>query len=325
MTAPDARSAQVKKVPPASATAPAGTPSSAPTGTARTAPIAQTITIPRRPSPARRFIRNRGAAVGLVVFLSVVVFAIVGPYLWPFDPYLSDSADQLARPGTDGHLLVADHLGPDDAGRMVHGAVLSLQIGFIAVAFAVVLGLLFGLPAGYFGGKTDMVVSRLVDVMLAFPSILLALSIVSVLGANLTNAMVAVGISVVPVYVRLIRASTLATRHLLFVEASRVIGVGHLQIMARHILPNILAPLVVVATLGVATAIIVGASLSFLGLGAQPPTPEWGAMLSEGRGFIQTAWWTSVFPGIAIMITVLSINLIGDGLRDLLDPRLGRT
>jgi peptide/nickel transport system permease protein len=169
-----------------------------------------------------------------------------------------------------------------------------------------------------------MVVMRVIDVILAFPSILLALSIVSILGSSLTNAMIAVGISVVPLYVRVVRGSTLATRDLLFVDAARVVGVGHLEIMGRHIFPNILSPLVVVATLGVATAIIVGASLSFLGLGAQPPLPEWGAMLSEGRGFLQTAWWMSVFPGLAIMGTVLAINLIGDGLRDMLDPRLNR-
>ncbi len=163
---------------------------------------------------------------------------------------------------------------------------------------------------------------RGMDVMLAFPSILLALSIVSVLGPSLQNAMLAVGISVVPVYVRLVRASSLQTRDLGFVEAARVIGVRDRRIMVRHILPNVLPPLIVVATLGVATAIIVGASLSFLGLGAQPPTPEWGAMLNDGRGFIRTAWWLTVFPGLAIMITVLAINLIGDGLRDMLDPRM---
>jgi peptide/nickel transport system permease protein len=294
------------------------------TGAAGTAWADATITIGRRPSVTQRFIRNKGAAIGLIVFLFIMATATIGPQISPYDPYLSAPKDQLARPGTAGHILGADHLGRDVAGRMLHGAALSLQIGFIAVVFAVVLGVLLGLPAGYFGGGTDMLVSRIVDILLSFPSILLALSIVSVLGPSLTNAMIAVGISVVPVYIRLVRASTLSTRHLLFVEAARVVGLGHIAIMTRHILPNILAPLIVVATLGVATAIIVGASLSFLGLGAQPPTPEWGAMLSEGRGFIQTGWWMSVFPGLAIMITVLSINLIGDGLRDLLDPRLGR-
>jgi peptide/nickel transport system permease protein len=206
--------------------------------------------------------------------------------------------------------------------RMLHGAYLSLTMGFFAVALAVVFGLLLGLPAGYYGGPTDMVVMRVLDVLLAFPSILLALSVVSILGPSLVNAMVAVSISVIPIYVRLVRASALQTRDLLFVEAARVMGVGNVPIMVRHILPNVLAPLVVLATLGVATAIIVGASLSFLGLGAQPPTPEWGAMLNDGRGFIRTAWWLTVFPGLAIMTTTLAINLIGDGLRDVLDPRM---
>ncbi|HEX7223500.1 MAG TPA: ABC transporter permease [Candidatus Limnocylindrales bacterium] len=277
-----------------------------------------------RPSLARRFVRHRGATIGLAVIAVVVVLAIVGPVVWPFDPYLSSAADQLAPPGSQGHPLGADHLGRDVAARMLHGAALSLQVGLLAVGMAVTFGVLFGLPAGYFGGRTDMVVMRVIDVILAFPSILLALSIVSILGSSLTNAMIAVGISVVPLYVRVVRGSTLATRDLLFVDAARVVGVGHLEIMGRHIFPNILSPLVVVATLGVATAIIVGASLSFLGLGAQPPLPEWGAMLSEGRGFLQTAWWMSVFPGLAIMGTVLAINLIGDGLRDMLDPRLNR-
>jgi ABC-type dipeptide/oligopeptide/nickel transport system permease subunit len=277
----------------------------------------------RRPSLARRFVRHRGATIGLVVIAAVMALAVVGPIVWPFDPYLSSAADQLAPPGSQGHPLGADHLGRDVAARMLHGAALSLQVGLLAVGMAVTLGVLLGLPAGYFGGATDMVVMRVVDVILAFPSILLALSIVSILGSSLTNAMIAVGISVVPLYVRVVRASALSTRDLLFVDAARVMGQGHLEIMVGHIFPNILSPLVVVATLGVATAIIVGASLSFLGLGAQPPLPEWGAMLSEGRGFLQTAWWMSVFPGLAIMGTVLAINLIGDGLRDLLDPRLG--
>lgn len=279
----------------------------------------------RRPAPFRRFVHHRGAAAGLIVLAAIVVLAIVGPAIWSYDPYLSDSTHQLAPPGSDGHLLGADHLGRDVAARMLHGAALSLQVGVLAVLLAVVVGVLVGLPAGYFGGATDLVAMRLVDIVLAFPSILLALSIVSLLGPSLTNAMVAVGISVTPLYVRVVRASTLASRDLLFVDAARVMGVGDVGIMARHVFPNILAPLVVVATLGIATAIIVGASLSFLGLGAQPPTPEWGAMLSEGRAFIQTAWWMSVFPGLAIMVTVLAINLIGDGLRDMLDPRMVRT
>ncbi len=279
------------------------------------------VVMARPPTVVQRFVRHRGAVVGLVVLSAIVVIAVVGPWLAPYNQYFSDSRAQLLPPQA-GHLFGTDDLGRDVAVRMLHGALLSLQMGFIAVGLAVALGILLGLPAGYFAGGPDMLVMRAMDVMLAFPSILLALSIVSVLGPSLSNAMIAVGISVVPVYVRLVRASVLQTRDLLFIEAAHVIGVGHVRIMARHLLPNILAPLVVVATLGVATAIIVGASLSFLGLGAQPPTPEWGAMLNDGRGFIRTGWWLTVFPGLAIMLTVLSINLIGDGLRDMLDPRM---
>lgn len=277
--------------------------------------------IPPRPSLARRFARHHGAVAGLVILTAIVVIALVGPWLAPYNLYLSDPDHVLEGPQV-AHLFGTDDLGRDVAMRMLHGAYLSLTMGFFAVALAVVFGLLLGLPAGYFGGAPDMVVMRVMDVLLAFPSILLAMSVVSILGPSLVNAMVAVSVSVIPIYVRLVRASALQTRDLLFVEAARVIGVGNVPIMARHILPNVLAPLVVVATLGVATAIIVGASLSFLGLGAQPPTPEWGAMLNDGRGFIRTAWWLTVFPGLAIMMTTLAINLIGDGLRDMLDPRM---
>jgi peptide/nickel transport system permease protein len=282
---------------------------------------AAATTIPPRPSLAHRFARHRGAVIGLVILLAIVVIALVGPWVAPFNAYLSYPDITLQGP-QPAHVFGTDDLGRDVAMRMLHGAYLSLTMGFFAVALAVVFGLLLGLPAGYYGGATDMIVMRVMDVLLAFPSILLALSVVSILGPSLVNAMVAVSVSVIPIYVRLVRASALQTRDLLFVEAARVIGLGNVSIMVRHILPNVLAPLVVVATLGVATAIIVGASLSFLGLGAQPPTPEWGAMLNDGRGFIRTAWWLTVFPGLAIMVTTLSINLIGDGLRDVLDPRM---
>ena len=273
------------------------------------------------PTLAQRFVRHRGAVVGLVVLVVIVGIAVIGPVLIPFNPYLSNPQAVLLPPQS-GHVFGTDDLGRDVATRMVHGASLSLLMGFLAVGMAVILGLVLGLPAGYYRGTPDQVVMRGMDVMLAFPSILLALSIVSILGPSLQNAMIAVGISVVPVYVRLVRASTLQTRGLGFVEAARGIGVRDTRVMIRHILPNVLPPLIVVASLGVATAIIVGASLSFLGLGAQPPTPEWGAMLNDGRGFIRTAWWLTVFPGLAILVTVMAINLIGDGLRDMLDPRM---
>jgi peptide/nickel transport system permease protein len=205
---------------------------------------------------------------------------------------------------------------------VLHGAPLSLQLGLIAVGLAASLGILLGLPAGYFGGWLDLVLMRCIDVLLAFPSILLALGIVSLLGPSLTNAMIAVGISALLVYVRMTRATALAIRGQPYVEAGRVIGCGHTRLMLRYVLPNVLTPLVIVATLGIASAILTGAALSFLGLGAQPPTPEWGAMLTDGRGFMRVAWWLTTFPGAAIMVTVLSINLVGDGLRDALDPRM---
>jgi peptide/nickel transport system permease protein len=275
----------------------------------------------RRPSSLRVFARHRGALVGAIVLLAIIVTAIVGPHLSPYDPITPMAAEQLQGPSL-AHPFGTDQFGRDVATRMLHGAALSLQVGLIAVGFAFTIGVAVGLPTGYYAGRIDLVVMRFIDVLMAFPSILLALSIVSVLGPSLTNAMVAVSIAFIPLYVRMVRASTLATRELAYVEAARVIGAGDRKIMLRHILPNLLGPLVVVATLGVATAIIVGASLSYLGLGAQPPTPEWGAMLSDGRNFIRTGWWLSVFPGVAIMVTVLAINLIGDGLRDMLDPRM---
>jgi peptide/nickel transport system permease protein len=206
--------------------------------------------------------------------------------------------------------------------RVIYGGRISLQIGFIAVAIASFLGITFGLLAGYYGGVVDNLIMRLIDVMLAFPGILLALAIVAILGPNLINAMIAVGISAAPTYARVVRGAVLQTKEQAYIESVKQSGARSWRIIALHILPNILAPIVVIATLGVANAIIAGAALSFLGLGAEPPTPEWGLMLSDGRSYLRHAWWITTFPGIAIMITVLSINLVGDGLRDALDPRM---
>jgi ABC-type dipeptide/oligopeptide/nickel transport system permease subunit len=268
----------------------------------------------------QRVLRNRGARIGLVIGFALLLLAVFGPLLVRVDPLASAAGQQLKPPGVAG-LLGSDQLGRDVAARIVFGAPLSLRVGLLVVAGAASLGIVVGLPAGFFGGWTDMLVMRVIDVLLAFPSILLALGLISVLGPSLNNAMLAVGISIVPTYVRLVRASTLATRDLPYVDAARVIGAGPLRIMLRHVLPNVLPPVIVAATLGVATAILATSSLSFLGLGAQPPTPEWGAMLAEGRGFLRDAWWLPTFPGLAIMLAVLSVNLIGDGLRDALDPR----
>jgi peptide/nickel transport system permease protein len=219
-------------------------------------------------------------------------------------------------------LLGSDQLGRDVASRVLHGARISLSVGLISVTIAVALGAPVGLVAGFYGGRLDGLIMRVLDVLLAFPGILLALAIVSVLTPGLTNVMIAVGLSAVPTYARLVRGSVLAARENLYVEAARALGSRDPSILARYILPNVVAPLVVTATLGLGTAILAAAALSFLGLGSQPPQPEWGRMLSEGRDYLREAWWISTFPGLGIMLTVLGMNLLGDGLRDVLDPRL---
>jgi peptide/nickel transport system permease protein len=206
--------------------------------------------------------------------------------------------------------------------RVIYGGRVSLRIGFIAVSIAMASGVALGLIAGYYEGWTGTFIMRWMDVMLAFPSILLALAIVSVLGSGITPLMVAVGIASIPQFTRVAQASVLSTKDLDYVQAAQVVGCSPAQILVRHILPNIFAPIMVLATTGVAAAIITGAALSFLGLGAQPPTPEWGSMLSNGRVYMEKAPWMMVFPGLAIMVTVMSINLFGDALRDALDPRL---
>jgi peptide/nickel transport system permease protein len=220
------------------------------------------------------------------------------------------------------HLMGTDQYGRDVYSRVIHGARISLTVGLISVGVAAIIGTVVGLMAGYYGASVEALCMRLVDVMLAFPGILLALGIVSVLGPNLRNLMLAVGIAGIPVYARLVRGSVLVAKEHLYVEAARAIGAPSRKILVRHILPNVIAPIVVTATLGMGGAILAAAALSFIGLGSQPPTPEWGRMLSEGRDYLRDAWWISAFPGLMIMLTVLGMNLLGDGLRDVFDPRL---
>ena len=270
---------------------------------------------------ASRLLRHRGARAGLTILGLLVLLAVAAPWLSPRDPIRTAPRDAL-RPPSAAFLLGSDQYGRDVLSRVLHGARISLVVGLVSVSIAVGCGTPIGLASGYYGGRLDLVLMRLVDVMLAFPGILLALAIVSVLRPSLANLMIAVGIAAVPTYARLVRASVLAAREHLYVEAARAVGCPDRGILVRYLLPNVVAPLIVTATLGLGTAILSAATLSFLGLGSQPPEPEWGRMLSEGRDYLREAWWIATFPGLGIMATVLGMNLLGDGLRDVLDPRL---
>jgi peptide/nickel transport system permease protein len=272
-------------------------------------------------SSLRRAGRHKGAVAGLVIVGALVFVALFQNALAPVSPIRIDIAQALAAPGP-GHPMGTDQYGRDTYSRVVHGSGISLTVGLISVGIAATAGTAVGLVAGYYGGVLDAFLMRVVDVMLAFPGILLALGIVSVLGPSLRNLMIAVGISGIPLYARLVRGSVLVAKEQLYVDAARVTGVPVSVILVRHILPNVVAPVIVAGTLGMGTAILAAAALSFIGLGSQPPTPEWGRMLSEGRDYLRDAWWISTFPGLAIMLTVLGVNMLGDGLRDVLDPRL---
>ena len=269
----------------------------------------------------RRLMRHRGAVAGLVILGVLALLAIGAPWLSPSDPIKTAPRTALQAPGS-GYLLGSDQFGRDVASRVLHGARISLVVGLISVSIALGLGAPIGLVSGFYGGRLDAVLMRVIDVLLAFPGILLALAIVSVLTPGLGNVMIAVGLAAVPTYARLVRASVLSAREQVYVEAARAIGGRDRTILTRYILPNVVAPLIVTGTLGLGTAILSAAALSFLGLGSQPPTAEWGRMLAEGRDYLREAWWISTFPGLGIMLTVLAMNLLGDGLRDLLDPRL---
>jgi peptide/nickel transport system permease protein len=269
----------------------------------------------------QRLTHNRSALIGGCVLLLIVVIAIVAPLVSPYDPIKTNQRLSLAPPSLD-HFMGTDRFGRDIFSRVMWAGQTSLPIGIVSVVIGVLVGVSVGLLAGYYGGWIDAISMRVVDLLLAFPGILLALFIIAILGGSLTNLMVAVGISSIPQYVRITRGTVLSVKEREFVLAARVIGCRGPAVILRHILPNVLAPVIVLATLGMAAAIITGSALSFLGLGIKPPTPEWGNMLAEGREFLQRAPWVAFFPGAAIMLTVLSINLFGDGLRDVLDPRL---
>lgn len=266
-------------------------------------------------------LRNWSATAGLVIIAMVLLVALAGPLAAPFDPLAPALLDRLKGPDST-HFFGTDSLGRDIFSRVIYGARISLMIGLISVGISLVPGTLLGLLAGYFGGRVDSAIMRSMDILLAFPAILLAIFITAILGPSLPNTMIAVGIVYIPHYVRIVRSGVLSLKEQLFVEAVRHLGGSHVRILARHILPNSLPPIIVYATLGMGTAVLQAAALGFLGLGAKPPQPEWGAMLSEGRQYIQIAPHVAAFPGAAILLLVLGFNLFGDGLRDVLDPSL---
>ncbi len=268
-----------------------------------------------------RLRRRRSALAGLVIVLGFTAAALLAPVLAPADPFKSNFAQSLSAPSLEAP-LGRDELGRDVLSRILYGARISLSIGVVAVGIGVLFGVPLGAISGYLGGRVDLLVQRLVDIMLAFPGILLALVTVSVLGVGLYTAMMAIGIVSIPVYARLVRGSVLSVKEREFVMAAHAVGHHDAAILGRHILPNCMAPVLVQSTLQIGGAILSAAALGFLGLGAQPPIPEWGTMLSKGRDFLRVAPHITTFPGMAIALVVLGFNLLGDGLRDALDPRL---
>jgi len=290
-------------------------------------------TVPAAPGPLRElwraYAQSRGALIGLGLVVALVLLAIFADIVAPHPPNEQFREFTLTPPvwhegGTVQFLLGTDPVGRDILSRLIHGTRLSLAIGLISVAISLSLGVLFGLVAGYARGLTETVIMRLMDVMLSLPSLLLAIAVVAILGPGLANAMYAIAIVLLPHYVRLTRAAVIGEAGKEYVQSSRIVGAGPLRLMVATILPNCMAPLIVQATLGFSTAILDAAALGFLGLGAQPPTPEWGSMLAGALEFIQRASWVVTLPGLAILVTVLAFNLMGDGLRDALDPKLKR-
>lgn len=270
---------------------------------------------------ARRLRRRKAAIAGLAILSVIAVAAFLAPWLVPYDPIQVKPAEALTPPSL-ARPLGTDQYGRDILSRVIVGARLSLLTGLGAVAIALTSGVVLGLLSGVLGGWTDLLFMRLVDIMMAFPSILMALVVVAILGQGTVNVMVAVGVSLAPTFIRLVRGDVLSVKENVYVEAARALGVGYGRLALRHLLPNILAPLIVLSTVAIAWSIILGASLGFLGLGPRPPIPEWGIDLSNGRSYLLRAWWISSAPGFCIMLTVVAVNLVGDALRDELDARL---
>lgn len=269
----------------------------------------------------RQFRKRKSALAGAAIVLLMAFIAVFGPVIAPYDPAKPDYSATFALPSS-AHWLGTDGYGRDILSRILYGARISLSIGLVGVIAGGVLGIPIGLTTGYYGGRYDDIVMRVMDVLLAFPGILLAIGIIALLGPGIPNVVIAIAVFGVPIFARIVRSATLAVKGREFIEAARAAGASDLRILLLHILPNAIGPIVVQATLRTAEAILIASSLSFLGLGAQPPTPEWGAMLAEARAYIDTAPHVALFPGLAIFLAVLGFNLLGDGLTDALDPRL---
>ncbi len=288
------------------------------------ATIAAALPIYRDLSPRqrvlRRLLRRRGAMLGLAVVVVFILLAVFAPWISPYDP-LQTSWSEVRKAPTAAHWFGTDEIGRDVLSRVIWGTRASLLAGLVSVCISLTLGVPIGLLAGYVGRGVDSLISRVTDAMLACPFLILAIALAAFLGPSLTNAMIAIGISATPVFIRLTRAQVLSVKVEDYVEAARAVGNSHLRIALRHILPNVIPPLIVQATLAIAAAVIAEASLSFLGLGQQPPAPSWGSMLNTAKNYIDNAPWMAVWPGLSIFLLVLSFNMVGDGLRDALDPR----
>lgn len=289
---------------------------------AQTTPTKRSAETPTRLA-VRRFTKSTSGKIGLVLAVLLILVALLAPVFKPYDPTTDrDYLNRLKAPSAQ-HVFGTDNLGRDVFTRVIHGSRISLRVGLLAVGISLVVGTALGLIAGYFRGTSEIVIGWFTDILLAFPSTLLAIAIVAVVGPSLTNAMIAVSITQIPVYIRLTRSVVLSARELDYIQAANALGAGNSRVLLKHLLPNALPPIIVQATLSIGTATLETAALGFLGLGAQPPAPEWGAMLSDAfrGGYALNSPWTMVFPGLFIMLTVLAFNLLGDGLRDALDPR----
>jgi len=269
----------------------------------------------------KRFRRNKLAMLGALIIFSLALVAVIAPLIAPFSPHHQDILHRLEPPSTK-HPLGTDDLGRDLLSRVIYGTRISLLVGFVAIGIAIIIGSILGLLSGYFGGWLDAVIMRFVDIMLCFPTFFLILMVIAFLEPNIWTVMVVIGLTGWPGLTRLVRGECLSIRERGFVQAAKVLGLSNIRVMFVHLLPNVMAPILVTATLGIGGAILTESALSFLGLGVQPPTPSWGNILTAGKDYITVAWWLSLYPGLAILITVLAYNLLGEGLRDVLDPRM---